>query len=45
MATRRFFGTEPALIAAALMAVAFLPVFYSHVALNNVPAMTAGSWR
>ena len=42
VATRRFFGKEPALIAAALMAVAFLPVFYSHVALNNVPAMTAG---
>ena len=42
VATRRFFGKETALIAAALMAVAFLPVFYSHVALNNVPAMTAG---
>ena len=42
MATRRFFGRGPALIAAGLMAVAFLPVFYSHVALNNVPAMTAG---
>ena len=42
MVTRRFFGRETALIAAALLAVAFLPVFYSHVALNNVPAMTAG---
>ena len=40
--TRRFLGKSPALIAAALLAVAFLPVFYSHVALNNVPAMTAG---
>ena len=29
------------LLAAAAMAVAFLPVFYSHQALNDVPAMTA----
>lgn len=42
IAARRFFGRGPALVAAALMAVAFLPVFYSHVALNNVPAMVAG---
>jgi 4-amino-4-deoxy-L-arabinose transferase-like glycosyltransferase len=41
-ATRRFFGdVVVSLLAAMLMAVAFLPVFYSHVALDNVPAMTA----
>src|SRR3954451_18920070 len=38
---RRFFDIRTGLVAAFLMAVAFLPVFYSHVALNNVPAMTA----
>ncbi|MEK6277783.1 MAG: glycosyltransferase family 39 protein [Actinomycetota bacterium] len=39
VAGRRFFDRRTGLVAAALMAVAFLPVFYSHVALNNVPAM------
>jgi hypothetical protein len=39
---RRFFDRRTGLVAAFLMAVAFLPVFYSHVALNNVPAMAAG---
>ena len=41
VAGRRFFDRRTGLVAAALMAVAFLPVFYSHVALNNVPAMAA----
>jgi 4-amino-4-deoxy-L-arabinose transferase-like glycosyltransferase len=31
------------LLAAALMAVAFLPVFYSHLALNDVPALAPGA--
>jgi 4-amino-4-deoxy-L-arabinose transferase-like glycosyltransferase len=41
LAPQRFFGDRRvALLAAALMAVTFLPVFYAHAALNNVPAMT-----
>ena len=35
----RFFTRTVGLLAAALLAVAFLPVFYSHLALNDVPAM------
>jgi hypothetical protein len=35
----RLFDRRVALLAAALMAVAFLPVFYSHLALNDVPAL------
>jgi 4-amino-4-deoxy-L-arabinose transferase-like glycosyltransferase len=42
-AARRFFDRRTGLVAALLMAVAFLPVFYSHVALNNVPATAAAS--
>jgi 4-amino-4-deoxy-L-arabinose transferase-like glycosyltransferase len=38
---RRFIDRRTGLLAALLMAVAFLPVFYSHVALDNVPAMAA----
>jgi MFS family permease len=34
----RLFDRRAGLLAAALMAVAFLPVFYSHLALNDVPA-------
>lgn len=41
VAARRFFDRRVGLVAALLMAVAFLPVFYSHVALNNVPATAA----
>ena len=36
---RRLYDRRVGLIAAALMAVAFLPVFYSHLALNDVPAL------
>ncbi len=43
VAARRFFDRRVGLVAALLMAVAFLPVFYSHVALNNVPAMAAAT--
>ena len=39
----RFFGRLAGLVAAAAMAVAFLPVFYSHHALNDVPAMSAAT--
>lgn len=41
VAARRFFDRRVGLVAALLMAAAFLPVFYSHVALNNVPATAA----
>ena len=39
----RLFGRVAGVVAAAAMAVAFLPVFYSHHALNDVPAMTAAT--
>jgi Dolichyl-phosphate-mannose-protein mannosyltransferase len=35
----RLLGRAVALLAAALMAVAFLPVFYAHLALNDVPTL------
>jgi hypothetical protein len=38
LAGARFFDRRVGLLAAALGAVAFLPVFYSHLALNDVPA-------
>jgi hypothetical protein len=50
----RLFDRVTGLLAAALMAVAFLPVFYGHLALNDVPttlgvavalAGTALAWR
>jgi hypothetical protein len=37
----RLYDRRVGLIAAALLAVAFLPVFYSHLALNDVPALFA----
>jgi hypothetical protein len=37
----RLFDKRVGLIAAALLSVAFLPVFYSHLALNDVPALFA----
>jgi hypothetical protein len=39
IAGARFLDRRVGLLAAALMAVAFLPVFYSHLALNDVPTM------
>jgi hypothetical protein len=38
-AGRRLSGTAAGLIAGALLAVAFLPVHYSHFALNDVPTL------
>ena len=35
----RMFDRRIGLLAAALLAVAFLPVFYSHLALNDVPTL------
>ena len=35
----RLFGRATGLLAAAIEAVAFLPVFYSHLALNDVPTL------
>jgi len=42
-AAARLFDRSVALLAAAISAVAFLPVFYSHLALNDVPALAAVS--
>jgi hypothetical protein len=39
LAGARLFDRGVALLAAALEAVAFLPVFYSHLALNDVPTL------
>ncbi|HEX7289769.1 MAG TPA: glycosyltransferase family 39 protein [Conexibacter sp.] len=39
MVGARLFDRRVGLLAAALGAVAFLPVFYGHLALNDVPAM------
>ena len=38
-AGRAWFGRTAGLVAAAILAVAFLPVFYSRLALNDGPAM------
>jgi hypothetical protein len=38
-AGRRFFDLRVGLVAGALLAVAFLPVHYSHLAVNDVPAL------
>jgi hypothetical protein len=39
LAGARFVDRRVGLLAAALLAVAFLPVFYSHLALNDVPTL------
>ena len=39
LAGARLFDRRVGLIAAALLAVAFLPVFYAHLALNDVPTL------
>ena len=36
---RRLYDPRVGLLAAAIMATAFLPVYYSHLALNDVPAL------
>ena len=39
LAGTRFFDRRVGLLAAGLLAVSFLPVFYSHLALNDVPTL------
>jgi hypothetical protein len=39
LAGRRLVGREVGLVAAAILGLGFLPVFYSHLALNDVPAL------
>ncbi|MGH2914974.1 MAG: ArnT family glycosyltransferase [Solirubrobacteraceae bacterium] len=39
LAGARLFDRTVALLAAAVFGVAFLPIFYSHLALNDVPAL------
>jgi hypothetical protein len=39
LAGERLFGRAVALLGAAIFAVAYLPAFYSHLALNDVPAL------
>jgi hypothetical protein len=39
LAGARLFDRRVGLLAAALLAVSFLPVFYSHLALNDVPTL------
>jgi hypothetical protein len=39
LAGRRLFGRDVGLLAAAILGLAFLPVFYSHLALNDVPTL------
>lgn len=43
LAGARLFDRRVGLLAAAIGAVAFLPVFYGHLALNDVPAMAAAT--
>ncbi len=39
LAGARFFNRSAGLLAAAIFGLAFLPIFYSHLALNDVPAL------
>ncbi len=39
LAGARMFGRSVALLAAAIFGLAFLPVFYSHLAVNDVPTL------
>ena len=39
LAGERLFNRTTALLAAAIFGLAFLPIFYSHLALNDVPAL------
>jgi 4-amino-4-deoxy-L-arabinose transferase-like glycosyltransferase len=39
LAGKRFFSREAGLVAAAIFGLSFLPIFYSHLALNDVPTL------
>jgi hypothetical protein len=39
LAGKRLFGREVGLISGAIFGLAFLPIFYSHLALNDVPTL------
>ena len=39
VAARRLCGRDVALLAASIFGLAFLPIFYSHLALNDVPTL------
>ncbi|MDQ6834883.1 MAG: glycosyltransferase family 39 protein, partial [Actinomycetota bacterium] len=39
LAGHRLFGRSVAVLGAAIFAVAYLPIFYSHLALNDVPTL------
>ena len=39
LAGARFFNRNVGLLAAAILGLAFLPIFYSHLALNDVPTL------
>jgi len=39
LAGSRFFNRDVGLMAAAMFGLAFLPIFYSHLALNDVPTL------
>jgi hypothetical protein len=39
LAGTRFFGRGAGLVAAAILGLAYLPVFYSHLALNDAPTL------
>jgi Dolichyl-phosphate-mannose-protein mannosyltransferase len=39
LAAARFFNRNVALLAAAIFGLSFLPIFYSHLALNDVPTL------
>jgi hypothetical protein len=39
LAAARFFNRNVGLLAAAILGLAFLPIFYSHLALNDVPTL------
>jgi hypothetical protein len=41
LAGTRFFDRAVALLGAAIFGLAFLPIFYSHLALNDVPTLAA----
>jgi len=43
LAGERLFSKTAALLGAAVFGLAFLPIFYSHLALNDVPALAPGA--